>query len=58
MSPYQVETKRHLLIKLHESTKAFDFITLWISKAPASSIGTPQAPGLVSVNEIELFPTK
>ncbi len=58
LSPYQVETKRHLLIKLHESTKAFDFITLWISKAPASSIGTPQAPGLVSVNEIELFPTK
>jgi hypothetical protein len=58
LSPYQVETKRHMLIKLHESTKAFDFITLWISKAPASSIGTPQAPGLVSVNEIELFPTK
>ncbi len=58
LSPYQVETKRHVLIKLQESTKAFDFITVWISKAPASSIGTPQTPGLVSVNEIELFPTK
>jgi len=58
LSPYQVEKKRHALLKLGDSTKAFDFITLWISKAPAASIGTPQAPGLVSVNEIELFPTK
>jgi hypothetical protein len=58
LSPYRVEPKRHALLKLRESTKAFDFVTLWISKAPASSIGTPQAPGLVSVNEIELFPTK
>jgi hypothetical protein len=58
LSPYHVEKKRHALLKLGDSTKAFNFITLWISKAPASSIGTPQAPGLVSVNEIELFPAK
>ena len=58
LSPYHVETKRHALLKLGDSTKAFNFITLWISKAPTSSIGTPQAPGLVSVNEIELFPAK
>ena len=43
---------------LRESTKAFTFITVWISQAPASAIGTPQAPGHVSVNELELFPTR
>jgi hypothetical protein len=48
--------KKHAHIVLKDSTKAFTFITLWISKAPASS--TPQAPGHVSVNEIELFPSK
>jgi len=58
LSPYQVEKKRHMLIKLGDSTKAFRFVTLWISGAPPASIGTPTAPGRVSVNEVELFPTK
>ncbi len=48
--------KRHLQITLREPTHAFRFVTVWISRAPASSIGTPQAPGHVSVNELELFP--
>ena len=30
--------------------------TLWISRAPASAVGTPQAPGHVSVAELELLP--
>ncbi len=47
---------RHEHIKLRDSTKAFRFVTLWISKAAAASIGTAQAPGHVSVNELELFP--
>jgi hypothetical protein len=47
--------KRHVTIKLRHSKQAFRFITLWISKAPASSVGTPAAPGHVSVNELELF---
>jgi hypothetical protein len=51
-----VVPKRHLQIKLRESTRAFRFVTLWISRAPASSIGTAQAPGHVTVNELELFP--
>jgi hypothetical protein len=42
-------------IKL-KSAKAVRFVALWISKAPAVSVGTPQAPGRVSVNELELFP--
>jgi hypothetical protein len=46
--------KKHAHIVLKHSTKAFNFITLWISKAPASS--TPEAPGHVSVNELELLP--
>ena len=47
--------KRTTKIKLRDSAKAFRFITLWISQAPRSAIGTPQAPGHVSVNELELF---
>jgi hypothetical protein len=58
LSPYLIEKKHHDRIKLQNSTKAFRFITLWISKAPAASVGTPQAPGHVAVNELELFPLK
>jgi hypothetical protein len=50
--------KRHEHIKLKDSTKAFRFITLWISRAPAAQVGTAEAPGHVSVNELELFPAK
>jgi hypothetical protein len=56
LSSPRTETKRKVRIKLRESTKAFRFVTLWISNAPAGSVGTAQAPGRVSVNEIELFP--
>jgi hypothetical protein len=58
LSPYLTVKKRHERIKLKDSTKAFRFITLWISKAPAASIGTAEAPGHVSVNELELFPAQ
>lgn len=54
LSHEQVVKKRHVRIKLRHSDKAFSFITVWISKAPASS--TAAAPGHVSVNELELFP--
>jgi hypothetical protein len=50
--------KRHAHFKLRESTHAFRFVAVWISKAPASSVGTPEAPGHVSVNELELFPAQ
>lgn len=58
LSPYVIEKKHNDRIKLTSSTKAFRFITLWISKAPAASVGTVQAPGHVAVNELELFPAK
>lgn len=53
-----VEENRHEQVKLGDSTKGFRFVLLWISAAPASAVGTPQAPGHVTVNEIELFPAK
>jgi hypothetical protein len=52
-----VASQRHQRIKLSDSSRAFRFVTLWISKAPAASVGTPQAPGHVSVHELQLFPT-
>lgn len=48
--------KKHAHIALLHKTKAVTLVTLWISKAPASAVGTPEAPAHVSVNEIELFP--
>ena len=45
LSPSQVEKKTRMRIKLRHSTKAFRFFTLWISRAPAASIGTPRRPG-------------
>jgi len=58
LTPYLVARKRHEHIKLKNSGKGFRFVVLWISKAPAASVGTPSTPGHVSVNELELFPAK
>lgn len=66
LTPSFVEHKRHVRIKLGAgggafalaAKKPYRFITLWISQAPASAVGTPQAPGHVSVDELELFPLK
>ncbi len=56
LSPTKVVKKKHLRIALRDSSKAFAFLTLWISKAPRSSLGTAEAPGHVDINEVELFP--
>jgi hypothetical protein len=56
LSPSEVVQGRQTSIKLAHSTQGFRFVTLWISRAPASSVGTAKAPGHVSVNELELFP--
>jgi hypothetical protein len=56
LSPSFAFAKKHARIKLRHTNKPFRFFTLWISHAPAASVGTPQAPGHVSVNELELFP--
>lgn len=62
LTPSRVINKKHVRLKLGTSTPASKgahrFIVLWLSAAPASAVGTPQAPGRVSVNEIALFPRK
>jgi hypothetical protein len=66
LSPSLVEKKKHARIKFGGTTaagqaaakQAYRFIALWISEAPASAVGTPAAPGHVSVNELELFSRK
>ena len=46
--------KKTVKMKLRDSSKAFYYVLLWISSAPATS--TAAAPGHVNVNELELFP--
>ncbi|HEY2216501.1 MAG TPA: hypothetical protein VGH21_03335 [Solirubrobacteraceae bacterium] len=66
LTPAIVAKKKHARIKFGGSTaagqaaakKAYRFIVLWISQAPAGAVGTPDAPGHVSVNEFELFRRK
>lgn len=58
LSSVKLVKKKRTRFKLRDSRKAFTYITLWISKAPASAVGTATAPGHVDVNEIELFPTR
>jgi hypothetical protein len=55
LSPSLHARKRTTKIKLRDAAKAFRFVALWISQAPQSALGTPTAPGHVSVNELELF---
>jgi hypothetical protein len=56
LTPPKIVKKKRLRISLRDSTKAFTFITVWISQAPQSALGTPEAPGHVDINEVELFP--
>jgi hypothetical protein len=68
LTPALQAKKKHARIKLggpnapaavqQAAKQAHRFVVLWISQAPASAVGTPEAPGRVSVNELELFPLK
>jgi type II secretory pathway pseudopilin PulG len=58
LSGLVLEKKKHVRIPLRDSSKALRFVLLWISKVPAASVGTAEAPGHVSVAEIGLLPTK
>jgi hypothetical protein len=66
LTPSLTEGKRHARLKFsagdatvrQNAAKPYRFIVLWISQAPASAVGTPAAPGRVSVNELELFARK
>jgi hypothetical protein len=66
LTPSLVAKKKHARIKFGGTTaagqaaakQAYRFVVLWISQAPASAVGTPDAPGHVSLNEVELFARK
>ena len=53
-----VVKKRHARIGLRNQKKTYRWVVLWISRAPASALGTPQAPGKVTIDELELLPAK
>jgi hypothetical protein len=55
LSSTHVLKKRTTHVKLHVA-KSLRFLLVWVVKAPASAVGTPQAPGHVDLNEVELFP--
>lgn len=56
LSSSRVLKKKSTTVKLHVGAKTFRYVVVWIVKAPASAVGTPQAPGHVDLNEVELFP--
>jgi hypothetical protein len=56
LSASHVLKKKNTHLKLRADTKGFRFVVIWLVKAPASAVGTPQAPGHVDLNEVELFP--
>jgi hypothetical protein len=56
LSSPRIVKKKRLRMSLRDASKAFTFITVWISQAPQSALGTAEAPGHVDVNEVELFP--
>lgn len=68
LTPALQTNKKHARIKLggakapaaiqQAAKQPHRFVVLWISQAPAAAVGTPAAPGRVSVNELELFPIK
>lgn len=53
-----VVKKRHARIRLRNQKQTYRWVVLWISRAPASSVGTAQAPGKVAIDELELLPAK
>jgi hypothetical protein len=52
LSGAHVLKKKISTVNLHTGGKAFRFLVLWFIKAPASAVGTPEAPGHVSVGEV------
>jgi hypothetical protein len=52
----RVLKKKKNTLKLAASGRTFTFIVLWLTRAPAASVGTATAPGHVSIDETVLFP--
>jgi hypothetical protein len=56
LAPTHVVKKKKGLIKLGANPKAYRFLVLWLIKAPAAAVGTPTAPGHVSISEVVPYP--
>jgi serine/threonine-protein kinase len=56
LSPSHLVKKKTATIKLAGGGKAFRFMVLWLTKAPTASVGTPTAPGHVSIGEVVPYP--
>jgi hypothetical protein len=56
LSGLHVVKKKNGIVKLRTDGKAYRFIVLWLAKAPAASVGTPEAPGHVSIGEVVPYP--
>jgi hypothetical protein len=55
LSASHVLKKKSTRLKLRDAGKGFRYVLVWVVKAPESAVGTPQAPGHVELNEVELF---
>ncbi len=56
LSGSRVLKKKVTHLKLRAEAKAFSFLLVWVTKAPAASQGTATAPGHVALSEVVLYP--
>jgi hypothetical protein len=56
LAPKHLIKKKKGLVKLGTGNKAYRFLVLWLVKAPTSAVGTPTAPGHVSISEVVPYP--
>jgi hypothetical protein len=56
LTPSHLVKKKTATIRLATASKAFRFIVLWFTKAPEGAVGTPTAPGHISIGEVVPYP--
>jgi RNA polymerase subunit RPABC4/transcription elongation factor Spt4 len=56
LTPSHLVKKKTATIRLGTGGKAFRFIVLWLTMAPESAVGTPTAPGHISIGEVVPYP--
>jgi hypothetical protein len=56
LTPSHLVKKKTATIKLGTGGKTFRFIVLWFTMAPAAAVGTPTAPGHISIGEVVPYP--
>jgi hypothetical protein len=56
LSGTHVLKKKVTHLRLRTEGKTFSFLLVWVTKAPAASQGSAQAPGQVGISELALYP--